>query len=553
MIALALRRDWYKNSSALTSILFQLIGGIGLFLLGIIMLSDGLKAFAGDALRRALIRFTGTPLKAFGFGALVTVMVQSSSATTITVIGFVSAGLLTFPQAVGVVVGASFGTTGTSWIVSVLGLKISLGFYALPLIGIGAILRLLVKGRWNSIGTAMAGFGLVFVGIETMQIGMKGMSGTFDFAKMPNHGLFAHIVAFVVGLLMTIIMQSSGAAIATTLTALHTGTVNFEQAASLVIGAAIGTTLTGALAAIGGSVPAKRTALAHVLFNSCAGLIALVCLPALLWIIRTVQELLKFDAGAASLAAFHTMFIGLGVVIFLPFVNQFSGWIERLLPDKGPALTRHLDKTLLSVPEVALEATHRVLRETACETFALLRATEETGPIPRDDHRIVQLSISLDETQRFFSKIPSVSADSPLSQLRVAQLHAIDHLVRLQSRLRNPVPASSVTSIAPVIAARDLVKEILQLGEQGLHGQVEGDWVAEVAKKAGALSNLRRTERADLLEQTAEGDWDPAAGLEILDRMRWLDSIGYHTWRICHYLAMEGNKEVDADPGRFDV
>ena len=124
---------------------FKLVGGIGLFLMGMVLLTDGLKAFAGDALRRWLIRFTGTPAKAFVSGALVTAMVQSSSVTTVTVIGFVSAGLLSFPQAVGVVFGASLGTTGTGWIVSVLGLKISVGFYALPLVGLGAFLKLLAR------------------------------------------------------------------------------------------------------------------------------------------------------------------------------------------------------------------------------------------------------------------------------------------------------------------------------------------------------------------------------------------------------------------------
>jgi len=135
----------------MTALIFKLVGGIGLFLMGMVLLTDGLKSFAGEALRRALIRFTGTPLKAFGSGALVTAMVQSSSATTVTVIGFVSAGLLTFPQAVGVVFGASLGTTGTGWVVSVLGLKVSIGFYALPLVGIGAFLKLLAQERWKAL------------------------------------------------------------------------------------------------------------------------------------------------------------------------------------------------------------------------------------------------------------------------------------------------------------------------------------------------------------------------------------------------------------------
>ena len=154
---------------------FRILGGLGLFLVGMSLLTDGLTHFAGDSLRRSLLRFTGSPFKAFASGALLTLVVQSSTATTVTLIGFVSAGLITFAQSLGVVMGASLGTTGTGWIVSTLGLKVQLGLYTLPLIGFGALLRLLAKGRWRHLGTALAGFGMLFVGIDTMQEGMRGM------------------------------------------------------------------------------------------------------------------------------------------------------------------------------------------------------------------------------------------------------------------------------------------------------------------------------------------------------------------------------------------
>ncbi|MDL5056917.1 Na/Pi symporter [Geitlerinema calcuttense] len=152
--------------------IFKLAGGIGIFLVGMLLLTDGLKAFAGDSLKKTLVRFTGAPWKAFMSGTIITALVQSSSATTVTVIGFVSAGLLTFPQALGVVFGASLGTTSTGWLVSALGLKVSIGYYVLPLIGVGALMRLLARGRWRVLGMALAGFGLIFVGIESLQAGM---------------------------------------------------------------------------------------------------------------------------------------------------------------------------------------------------------------------------------------------------------------------------------------------------------------------------------------------------------------------------------------------
>lgn len=514
-----------------------------MFLMGMALLTDGLKAFVGDALRRALVRFTGTPTKAFTSGALVTAMVQSSSATTVTVIGFVSAGLLTFPQAIGVVLGASLGTTGTSWIISGLGLKISVGFYALPLVGLGAIMRLVAHGRWRSMGMALAGFGLIFVGIETLQDAMRGLSGVFNLARSPGGGLWGHFMAMMIGMAMTIVMQSSSAAVATTLTALHTGAINFEQAASLAIGAAVGTTVTGALAAIGGSVPAKRTALAHIAFNLATGIIAVIFLPALLWGISWAQKHTGLDPGAMSLAAFHTLFIGTGVALFLPHVDGFARIIERILPDRGPTLTRHLDRTLLEAPSIALEATRRALAETAAETFNTLQMALSGGTFGADEGRATRLRNALDLLQDFFQQIPPVTEDAPLSQLRVAQMHAIDHLVRLQMRLIMPSSVRRVMSDPRLGPAIMHTRSILEKGESGLRGEASADWFAQLRQEAAALSDLRRNERPVILQQTAGGASTPMVALDLLDATRWLDRLGYHTWRICNYLVIEGNPD----------
>jgi phosphate:Na+ symporter len=517
--------------------IFKLIGGIGLFLMGMVLLTDGVKAFAGDALKRWLIRFTGTPAKAFASGALVTAMVQSSSATTVTVIGFVSAGLLTFPQAVGVVMGASLGTTGTGWIVAVLGLKVSVGFYALPLVGIGAFLKLLAHGPWRALGIALAGFGLIFIGIESLQDAMRGLSGELDLARLPSSGLLAHLLAMTLGIVMTVIMQSSSAAIATTLTALHTGAINFEQASSLVIGAAVGTTVTGGLAAIGGSVPAKRTALAHVAFNLATGLIAVILLPLFLWIISLAQQHLGLGPGAMSLAAFHTIFIAAGVAIFLPLVDRFSRTIERLLPDTGPVLTRNLDNTVLQNPAVALEATKRALKETAAETFSALR--QSIGVATNGPVRSEPLVEALQRIQEFFRNIPPVAEDEPMSHNRIAQLHAIEHLARLQPRLKAPASVRAVLDDRRLVAAMQMAGEILQRGEAGLRGGADEDWLVGLERSAADLAQLRRIERPMILEQTAAQRSGPNRALDLLDAIRWLDRLGYHTWRICHYLGSD--------------
>lgn len=519
--------------------IFKLVGGIGLFLLGMVLLTDGVKAFAGDSLKRALLRFTGAPWKAFCSGTLVTALVQSSSATTVTVIGFVSAGLLSFPQALGVVFGASLGTTGTGWIVALFGLKVSLSFYAMPLIGVGALMKLLAPGRWRVLGLALAGFGLIFVGIETLQTGMQVLASVFNLAALPSEGFWGHLLTMFIGIMMTIIMQSSSAAVAITLTALSTGVVNFEQASSLVIGAAVGTTLTGALAAIGGSVPAKRTALAHILFNLATGLIAVILLPLFLKVIIWAQTHLGLDPGATSLAAFHTFFILVGVAIFLPFVDQFAHRIEKLLPEKGSSLTRHLDSSLLNMPSIALEATRRAMAETAIELFKIInqRLERHEGQRINDGSEQSRIEEALGEIRTFLAGIPALVDYEPLSQLRLSLMHSMDHLTRLETHLYPPAGMQQLFTRDSLKGTIENGRKILSTAQSGLETNAPSDWREQIAQMASDLAAERRQDRSIILEEAAQGVRQPDQGLEILDVMRWLDRVGYHTWRVSHYLG----------------
>jgi len=533
----------------------MLFGGIGLFLLGMALLSDGLKAFAGDALRRALVRLTGRPVKAFASGALVTALIQSSSATTVTVIGFVSAGLLTFPQAVGLVIGASLGTTTTGWIVAGLGLKVSIALYALPIIGVGAFLNLLGRNRWKAMGLALAGFGLIFVGIEVLKDGMTDITKVFDLASLPYAGFVGHAIVITVGVVMTVIMQSSSAATATTLTALHSGSINFEQATLLVVGAATGTTITGVLAALGGSVAAKRTAAAHVSFNLATGVIAALCLPLFLRGIAWAQQHMGLDPGALSLAAFHTSFIGVGVLIFLPLADRFARAIEWLLPERGPRLPKGLDDTVLHVPAVALEATKRALRETAIELFAVMgqslggmRGAVVTPPPEGESTEPPSPELVrrwLAYIQQFMAKVPSMPAREPMSRSRVAQMHALDHLLRLLDHA--PPPGNVAASLDdPLLnVQRTRTQELLELASVGMRDEPQPGWLEAVESRAQELADLRKQERPRVIETMAAAGMEPASTLAVLDAMRWINKIGYHTWRISHHLgtAPESQKQ----------
>src|SRR5499427_8430120 len=203
------------------SAVVELLGGLGLFLLGIHHLTEGLKSLAGDSLRRALQRLVAGRFSAVVSGALFTVAIQSSTATILTVIGFVSAGLVTFSQAIGITIGATLGTTSTPWMVAVFGFRIRISDGALPLLGVGALLWLIARGRWRSLGAILAGFGLLFTGIDFLQTGMEGVS--WDLEAFAGTGPAARWILAGIGVVMTIVMQSSSAAAATTLVALDAG------------------------------------------------------------------------------------------------------------------------------------------------------------------------------------------------------------------------------------------------------------------------------------------------------------------------------------------
>lgn len=517
-------------------VIFRLLGGIGLFLLGMALLSEGLVGFAGAALRQALLKFTGTPWKAFVSGALTTLLIQSSTATTVTLIGFVSAGLIGYSQAIGVVIGASLGTTATGWLVAGLGLKVNLGYYTLPLIGLGAFLRVLGHGRWRHLGLACAGFGMLFLGLSGMQEGMQGLAADFNFRDLPSHGLWAHVLTMLTGVILTNILQSSTAAVATTLTALHAGTITLEQAASVVVGAAIGTTFTGALVALGGTVGAKRTALAHVLFNLASGLIAIVLLPAFLWLVEEVSRLAGWEAGAMSLAVFHTMFIAVGVLVFMPFVHRFERLVARLLPERKQDMSRHLDASTLAVPAVALEASQRALESI---THQLVEVQRDLLKQPMNDamrdtiQRAVQ---ALNEAMQFIARLPPLDHDAALHRQRVAQLHAVDHLMRLCGRLQHGVyPASGLVNEEGGAEVLERMDRLLDLVHDGIDGRASLDWLDILERQTMELAVAAQTVRSRLLE--VEGrEGGVAAALERTDLLRALERSATHVQRICRHL-----------------
>lgn len=360
----------------MTATLFQILGGLALFLLAMEMMTNGLKSAAGHQLRHMLGHWTRTPLRGFGAGILITGIVQSSSAVTVATIGFVNAGLLNLSQSLGVVFGANVGTTMTGWLVSLVGFGFKIETFAMPLLAVGVAMKLLSSEQRNqSLGEALAGFALFFLGLSILKDSLGQLTTGFESAELLGQGLALPLFVLF-GFLATVLTQSSSAALAIILSAAASNLLSLQDAAAAVIGANLGTTSTAAIAVLKATANARRLALGHVIFNLVTGAIALMILPLMLWLVATVTNWLELETNAAlSLAIFHTLFNLLGAAIMLPLLPAFSKMLGRMFKSKEEdnAKPRFLDDTLVNTPELAIGAVDQEMKRLIGLTHGLLR------------------------------------------------------------------------------------------------------------------------------------------------------------------------------------
>jgi phosphate:Na+ symporter len=430
----------------LWTLVTNLAGGVGLFLLGMTMMTDGLKLAAGPALERILASATRTRWQALGSGMLVTALVQSSSAITVATIGFVNAGLLSLGSALWVLFGANVGTTMTGWIVALVGLKFKIEALALPLIGVGVLLRLTGAGqRRGAMGTTLAGFGLLFFGIAMLQTSFSGLATQVSLPQ--GTGPLAVLAQVGIGALMTVLMQSSSASMTIALTAAQGGLLTPQGAAAVVIGANIGTTVTAMLAAMGATPNARRAASAHVAFNLITGVVALALLPWLINALGLAREAMGLPADpAAKLALFHTIFNLLGVLLMWPLAAPLTRWLQARFRarEEDEAQTRYLDDNVLQVPLLAVDALKREVSRVGHVAVRLARAAgagAEAPALARDQAVFTQLITAIEGFVERLSRRPlSQKTSEQLTQvLRVLRYHeSITEQVHACAPLRVP-------------------------------------------------------------------------------------------------------------------
>ena len=357
--------------------LWKLLAGLGIFLFGMTLIEESVKALSGRAFRRIIRVYTNGRLRSIGSGALVTALLQSSSAVSLMVLAFVGAGVMSMQNAIGVIMGSNIGTTLTAWIIATIGFKIKIESLALPFIGLGALGILFFKPstKPSSITRLFIGFGFLFLGLDFMKGSVESFTQTFRIDQLPGYGLWFYLLA---GTLFTALMQASAATIAIVLTALNSGLITFDIGAAMVIGANIGTTITVLLGAIGGVQAKKRVSLSHLVFNVVTGAVAYLALPAMVWIISFFVDIRS--ESLVGLALFHTFFNILGVVLFFPFFGPLSRLLTKVYPDVKVVLTVYLDKTPPEVTDAATAAlrkeTGHLLQECQLYNLRLLRIDE---------------------------------------------------------------------------------------------------------------------------------------------------------------------------------
>ncbi len=499
----------------------EVTAGVAILLFGMIMLEDGFNSFVGGPLQKVLRRATDKLYKSLGIGFIVTALLQSSSLISVITISFISAGLIGLEAGIGIIFGANIGTTATAWLVSIFGLKIKVSALAMPMLTFGVLFSFQKSRNLKGLGSILAGLGFFFLGIHFMKDGFDTYKDSLDLAAYAMPGFWGLIVFMILGIIMTMILQSSSATMALILTALAAGQITYYNSLALAIGANVGTTITAILGALGANIAGKRLAGAHLVFNLATGLVALVFISQLGAVVDYISARTNVadDNYIIKLSIFHTLFNLIGVVIMVPFIKPLvrmlnKVFVEKLIPEVGVDYPKYLNASTLAYPQSAFSALYKETRRLFEETVFL--AVTHGLNMHRDD-------IKGDEKLKKVVKRSREEMDVDLEDLysnRVKTIYSeiITSATLTQSRF--PLSTSAIEAIAHIkLANRNLVDVIKDL--HGLRVNVSRYMVSENLHIQKEYDRLRKKVSVILREiyLTSE-DENPKRHLDRLEQLR---------------------------------
>ncbi|OKL36811.1 Na/Pi cotransporter family protein [Domibacillus mangrovi] len=527
-------------------VLFQFLGGLGIFLYGIKQMGDGLQASAGERLREILDRFTTNPLMGVLAGILVTVLIQSSSGTTVITVGLVSAGFMTLRQAIGVIMGANIGTTVTAFIIG-----IDVGEYALPIIALGSLLIFFFKNKKvNNLGRIAFGFGLLFYGLELMSGGMKPLRELETFHELTVSMASNPVLGVIIGTLFTVIVQSSSATIGILQGLFSEGLLDIHAALPVLFGDNIGTTITAVLASIGASVAARRAAATHVLFNIIGSVIFLIILPYFTRFVIYLQASLNLNPEL-TIAFAHGTFNVTNTLIQLPFVAVLAVIVTKLIPGEDAFIEykpKHLDPIFIEQSSsIALsQAKEEVIR---MGEYAI-KGMEETHKYLKTRHQkhastAEKLEEAIDNLDQkitdYLVKVGSQQLSGTESERHSTLMDAIRDIERIGDHAENICELVEYQQANKVLISEDAMADLdkmFKLTTETVSKAIRSldlndlDLAREVANQEDLIDKMERKLRKQHIFRMNEGQCTGQAGIVFVDIISNLERMGDHAVNI---------------------
>ena len=528
------------------ALIFEFIGGLGIFLLGIKNLGDGLQKAAGDRLRDILEKLTSNPLLGVLAGILVTGLIQSSSGTTVLTVALVNAGFMTLRQAIGVIMGANIGTTITSFII---GFNIS--EYGLPILAIGALMLFFFKNeRISMIGQALFGFGSLFFGLKLMSSGMSPLRDLEVFHELTVSLSNNPILGVLIGTVFTVIVQSSSATIGI-LQGLHAeGAISLQAAIPVLFGDNIGTTITTILASLGLSVAAKRAALTHVLFNVIGTILILSILPLFLTYLEYLQALMNLDPKM-TIAFAHGSFNTANTLLQLPFIGVLAWIVTKLIPGEDVLIEykpKHLDPVFIE--RSATVALSQARAEIVRMGEYSVKGIEETSQfLMTKDRQNAELARQIEgalnnldrEITNYLIDLASASLSEAESQQHTSLMDTVRDIERIGDHFENIIELIEfkiTNKITMSEQAHEDVQEMFDLTISTVKLAIESlqemnrEKALEVLQREIQIDKMERKFRRDHIIRMNEGTCSGSAGVVFVDIISNLERIGDHAVNI---------------------
>jgi phosphate:Na+ symporter len=357
----------------------EISAGVAIFLFGMLTLEEGFKAFSGGTLEKILEKSTDKLHKSIGFGFVATAIMQSSSLVSVLTISFIGAGLIGLTQGIGIILGANIGTTTGAWLMAGFGLKVKISAYAMPMLVFGVILIFQKAKTLKGIGYILAGLGFLFLGIHYMKEGFEAFKDTIDLASFAVDGFKGLMIFIGIGVLATVVMQSSHATIVLILAALSVGQITYENALALTIGANIGTTITAVIGSLSSNIDGKRLAGAHFIFNVITAVVAVIFMDQIISLVAVISDSIGIssDNHTLRLAVFDSFFKIMGVLIFIPFVDKLVNFLQTTIkPGKKEEDefegVKYLNDSVLELPATSMASLIKETKHLYANAFEII-------------------------------------------------------------------------------------------------------------------------------------------------------------------------------------